>query len=249
MTTVLAEGGFMFSRRNRVVLSCAVLLVAAVTATAQNTTSYTKVLNADASPVSLFCFTGECSPIEARTAQRLEASPSATGGPGLLYIPTDSARRLTLALRSRNTTPNSDERDFISAIPVVRESEFRSSTIELPAVPIEANYRHMLRIFDANANEEGRVRVRVWGMQNGRIVTNALIDTEITLRTARGTASPFARPDEPAVAALGNFSDQSGVRDFPEVHIRIEALSNNMELWALATATNNTTQRFAVYTP
>lgn len=262
----------MFFRRERFVLSCVAMLLAA-TVTAQDTTSYTKVLlpvtpstvigandaqwvtqltisNGDFNPISLFCFTGDnCPPIGARSVQRIESSPSAAGLPGLLYVPSDSSRRLTFALRSRNTTPNSDERDFISQIPVVREDEFRSSVVELPAVPIEANYRHMLRIFDANANEGGQVRVRVWGMRNGLIVTDALIDSLITLRTSRGGASPFSRPDEPASAALGNFSDQAGVRDYPEVHIRVEAASSDMELWAMATATNNTTQRFAVYTP
>ena len=262
----------MLSRRHRAVLFCAAMLVAA-TVSAQDTTSYTKVLlpvtpstvigannaqwitqltvsNGDFNPISLFCFTGDnCSPIGARSVQRVEATPSSTGGPGLMYVPSDSARRLTFALRSRNTTPNSDERDFISAIPVVREEEFRSSVVELPAVPSEANYRHMLRIFDANANEGGQVRVRIWGLQDGRIVTDALVDSMITLRTSRGAASPFARPDEPAAAALGNFSEQGGIRAYSEVHIRIEATGTNQQLWAMATATNNTTQRFAVYTP
>ena len=207
------------------------------------------IANASFEPLSLYCFTGTCDPIAARTVSRIEAPPSDTIRPALIYIPTDQSRRVSAALRSRNSTPNSDEQDFVSEIPVVHENKFRSEVIELTAVPIEPNYRHMLRVYDANANEGAQVRVRIFGMLNGQIVTDALVDTVLDLHTPRGSASPFARADEPSWAALGGFSDQGGVRNYSEAHIRIEAVGSGMQLWAFATATSNTTQRFAVYTP
>jgi hypothetical protein len=51
------------------------------------------------------------------------------------------------------------------------------------------------------------------------------------------------------VTALSDFSDEAGLRTYSEVHIRIESETSGLALWAMATATNNTTQRFAVYTP
>jgi hypothetical protein len=205
--------------------------------------------NASFDPLSLFCFTGQCQPIEARTVHRVAAPPASTILPGLMYVPVDQSRRTFAALRSRNTTPNSEEINFVSEIPVVHENDFRSEVVEIAAVPIEANYRHMLRVYDANANENAEVRVRIFGMLNGQIVTGALVDTVLTLRTNRGSASPYARPDEPSWAALADFGDMPEVRNYQEVHIRIESESDNMAMWAFATATNNTTQRFAVYTP
>jgi hypothetical protein len=258
---------------HRVVLACAAVMLAASASFAQET-SYTTLLlpvspstiagqdgarwlteltlanNDFSEPISLFCFVGTCDPVAPRTVQRIVAPLTSTVRPGLLYVPDSVARRLTAALRSRNSTPNSTEQDFISEIPVVRESEFRSTVVEILAVPVEANYRHMLRVYDANANEGAKVRVRIYGMTNGQLVTEPLVDTELELHTARGSASPFERPDQPSWASLPNFTDLPGVRNYQELHIRIESLSTvNTELWAFVTATNNTTQRFAVYTP
>lgn len=260
----------MSIRSSRVVVSCVVMLLISGAVSAQ--TSYTTLLlpvtpsdvtgqdgarwlteltiaNAGFDPANLFCFTGTCAPIAERSVQRIETPPRTNVTPGLMYVPIEDARRITASLRSRNSTPNSDERDFVSEIPVVREEEFRSSIIELTAVPIEANYRHMLRVYDANANEEAEVRVRIYGMMNGAIVTDALVDTTMVLRTPRGSASPYAMPDEPSWNAFPGFSDQAGIRNYGEVHIRIESLEDDTNLWAFVTATNNTTQRFAVYTP
>jgi hypothetical protein len=257
---------------HRVVLACAAVVLAASASFAQET-SYTTLLlpvspstvvgqdgarwlteltlanNDFSQSIAMFCFTGTCDPLAPRTVQRVVAPLTADVRPTLLYVPDSSARRLTAALRSRNSTPNSTEQDFISEIPVVREEEFRSSTIELLAIPVEANYRHMLRVYDANANEGAKVRVRIYGMANGQVVAQPLVDTVLELHTARGSASPFARPDQPSWASLGNFTDLPGVRNYQELHIRIESQSSNTELWAFVTATNNTTQRFAVYTP
>ncbi|HEX6178147.1 MAG TPA: hypothetical protein VF057_07300, partial [Thermoanaerobaculia bacterium] len=79
--------------------------------------------------------------------------------------------------------------------------------------------------------------------------SEALVDQTLTLRTARGGASPYPRPDEPSWAQLGDFAELGGLRGYREAHIRIESLSGDRQLWAFVTATNNTTQRFAVYTP
>jgi hypothetical protein len=207
------------------------------------------IANAGFDDISLFCFTGTCTPIEAHDILRVNTAPSDAIRPGLLYVPTSQARRASFALRSRNSTPNSDEQDFVSEIPVVRENDFRSSIVEIPAVPIEMNYRHMLRVYDANANEGASVRVRIFGMTVGQLAATPVASMELTLRTSRGSASPYALPDEPSWAALPDFSDLPGVRNFQEVHIRVEALDANMNIWAFATATSNTTQRFAVYTP
>lgn len=213
-------------------------------------TELTLANNDFSEPIAFFCFTGTCDPLAPRTVQRVVAPLTSNVRPSLIYVPDSVARRLTAALRSRNSTPNSTEQDFISEIPVVRESELRSSTVELLAIPVEANYRHMLRVYDANANEGAKVRVRIYGMTNGQLVTEPLVDTELELHTVRGSASPFARPDEPSWASLPNFTDLPGVRNYQELHIRIESLSTaNTQLWAFVTATNNTTQRFAVYTP
>ena len=260
----------MSIRSRRLAVACVVMLLMSGTAVAQ--TEYTTFLlpvspsditghdgarwlteltlaNSSSDPISLFCFTDNCAPLPGRSVQRATTPPTTNVVPALMYAPVDSARRITAALRSRNTTPNSDERDFISSIPVVREEEFRSTTVEITAVPIEANYRHMLRVYDANANEGVEARVRIYGMSNGEIVTEALVDTNLVLRTPRGGPSPHAMPDEPSWAALPNFSELGGIRSYSEVHIRIEAFEGDTELWAFATATNNTTQRFAVYTP
>ena len=207
--------------------------------------------NNDFSAIPLFCFTGtDCSAIGARAVWRVPTPPAASVRPGLMYVPTSQVRRLGAALRSRNTTPNSEERDFVSEIPVVREDEFRTNTIEILAVPIEANYRHMLRVYDASAMEEAQVRVRIWGLDaTGTPSSDALVDQTLTLRTSRGAASPYAMPDEPSWAQLADFAELGGLRGYREAHIRIESLSGDRQIWAFVTATNNTTQRFAVYTP
>jgi hypothetical protein len=251
--------------------SCMTLLLVAGVAAGQQTT-YMKILlpvmpssiegqngarwvteltltNSGYDPLPLLCFTESCPPIDARSVARIDAPPTSSVQPGLMYVSLEDSRRLWAALRSRNSTPNSDEKDFISEIPVVREYEFRSSTVDITAVPVEANYRHMLRIYDANANEGAKVRLRVYGMANGHINFEPLIDRELTLHTSRGSASPYPKPDEPSWISVPNFTDEPGVRDFTEVHVRIDAESANTALWAMATATSNTTQRFAVYTP
>lgn len=200
-------------------------------------------------PISLFCFVGTCPAIQGRTALRSPAPAREAVVPGLFYVPDSQARRLSAALRSRNQTLDSTERNFVTEIPVVREEEFRSSIIELLAVPVEPNYRHQLRVYDAAAGENRRVRVRVYGVTNGSPAADPVVDTTLTLHTSRGSASPYAMPDEPSWVAFPNFSDLPGVRGFQEVNIRIEALEPSMQLWAFATATSNATQRFAVYTP
>ena len=205
--------------------------------------------NAGFSNIELFCFVGTCAPLPARSLQRVDAPLTTAVRPGLFYVPTADSRRLFAALRSRNSTPNSDERDFVSEIPVVRESEFRSSIIEISAIPIEPDYRHMLRVYDAKATEGTTVRVRIYGITAGTMSSEPVVDRELVLNTSRGTASPYALPDEPSWAMLPDFGDLPGVRNFNEVHVRVENLVDNLELWAFVTATSNRTQRFAVYTP
>ena len=207
--------------------------------------------NSDFGSIPLFCFTGaNCNAVAARSVWRVPTPPANAVVPGLMYVPTSQVRRLGAALRSRNTTQNSTERDFVSEIPVVRQEEFRTNTVEIVAVPIEANYRHMLRVYDASAMENAQVRVRIWGLDaTGTPSSEVLVDQTLTLRTTRGSASPYARPDEPSWAQLADFSDLGGLRGYREAHIRIESLSGDRQLWAFVTATNNTTQRFAIYTP
>lgn len=200
-------------------------------------------------PINLFCFVGTCPAIQGRSALRSPSPARAAVTPGLFYVPDSQARRVSAALRSRNQTLDSTERNFVTEIPVVSEEEFRSSIIEILAVPVEPNYRHQLRVYDAAAAENRRVRVRIYGMTSGSVAADPVVDTNLTLHTSRGSASPYAMPDQPSWVAFPNFTDLPGVRNFQEVHIRIEALDPGMQLWAFATATSNATQRFAVYTP
>jgi hypothetical protein len=151
----------------------------------------------------------------------------------------------SLQLSLRTVARNSAGREFVMEVPMARLSDFRNSTIRILGVPVGGDARTSLRIFDAEGRDNTPVRIRLFGP------TGVIAEREVMLRTPTGLPTRFYPATLQIDDLVATFPDAAtpgnrlGVLSF----IEITPLALNSRIWALATATHNTTQQFNSFTP
>ncbi len=150
--------------------------------------------------------------------------------------PRDNADAVAFQLRvvdlSRSATAAGTE------VPVLRERDFRSSTVHLMNVPTDARFRLALRLFELNL-ARADFAVRVFDQ-----ATNALLSarriTTITPVLPQGFTPAFAEIDDVL----------SGTSSLPaQVRIEIEPLTAGIAFWSYVSITNNDSQQITLVTP
>lgn len=134
-----------------------------------------------------------------------------------------------------------------TALPVVPEDEFRS-TQNLLAVPVDARYRVLLRIYDLDRLSLG-VNVAVYGPSS-----QTPIDTIHVNLAGFETIAEQPQPLNPSYAALDPITDKVRASGQSRVRIEITAEGKNdlppaTTIWAMATVTNNATQQVTAIVP
>jgi hypothetical protein len=167
----------------------------------------------------------EALPLNGGTVPALATSivrlnPSAGSAGSFLEVPRRLAGNVSASLRVHDTTRDGDS--WGADVPVVPETQFRRSIV-LPAVPADARYRTLLRVYGyAGHDTTATVTFR-------DDATGALLATR-TLTTQAGYAQlPI---------------DVTGA---PRLRVQVTAAASL--LWAFVSVTNNTTQQVTTITP
>lgn len=124
-------------------------------------------------------------------------------------------------------------------MPVVRESEFRTSTINLLNVPADSRFRLALRLFEMNLSQ-AKFDVRIFDQATNVLVSERVVATSTGGALPRGFTPGFAELDD---VASGSTAQTTQLR------IEIEPLASGSASWAYVSITNNDSQQITLVTP
>lgn len=162
----------------------------------------------------------------------------------VLYATKSNADRLSTNLRLFNAA--GDAFDAGTEIPVVREKNLLTSTVQLHAVPLNDRFRVMLRVYDIGRSDS-RFRVRIYEQAGGTSTTPPM--RELDLITTLDEIGEFKT--KAAYAAYSDFHtllEPPGGRP-PSLRVEVEPLTQGSRFWAFISITNNTTQHVTLVTP
>jgi hypothetical protein len=141
-------------------------------------------------------------------------------------------------------------------IPVVRESGLRRSAFQLLDVPLTAEFRSTLRLYDIDARPAAQARVRFYRVNSAThspldLVVAAPLDALVVERTIslsveRRGADPAYDVGYAELSNLGSLPELSGT---DRLRIEVQPLTPDLRLWAFISTTNNVTQHVTTITP
>lgn len=162
--------------------------------------------------------------------------PIAPASPARLLYLSPGADAVAFQLRVADVSRGS--LDSGTEVPVVRERELRTGPVSLLNVPV-GNNRLLLRVYDV-ANTTSSFRVRVYSQREGT-AADLLGDAVVTAFT--GETGDFRM--SPALAEYG----LPAATESASVRVEVTPLTAGSRFWALASATNNTTQHVTIVSP
>ncbi len=154
----------------------------------------------------------------------------------LVYVNRDGLADLSSGLRLYETSRG--DTDAGTEIPVVRENEFLTAASHFHAVPLNARFRVMLRVYEMGVDDAQFV-VTVFEEAEGTGVKAPL-----TLFTLRAVA-----PESGTFREHPGYADYSALMSLPaNVRIDVQPLTKGSRYWAFVSITNNDTQRVTLVT-
>lgn len=126
-------------------------------------------------------------------------------------------------------------------VPVVRESAFRTATLNLLNVPVDRRYRVLFRLFEMNL-DRADFAVRVFDQ-----ATNILLsDTRVTTSTSPQGTLRF----RPGYVQITNLTPSLGIDSTPrQLRVEVEPLTAGSAFWSYVSATSNESQQVTLVTP
>ena len=130
-------------------------------------------------------------------------------------------------------------------LPIVREPEFRQTKFSLLHVQVNEHSRIDLRIYDPRAFLKTYVLVEVYGEDTESMLTSF----QVELWAWEGDVETLF-PPVPSYFYLGDMATKyPAVREERSVRITITPLTTGMDCWAMASVTDNDTNRISLFTP
>ena len=161
---------------------------------------------------------------------------------GLIFYP-PKAQADDISYAARITDHSRIADTLGTEVPVVRERDFRTTSIVLPDVPINARYRVAMRFDNPDQRDGGQVRMRV---TRG----SETVESVVTLRYTIVNVQPEPFPNRPAFAFIGDLAAMfPALAGADRVNIELTPLTPGMRFWAFASITNNETQQVTTATP
>jgi len=150
-----------------------------------------------------------------------------------------------------------------TSIPVVREADTFTTTLQLLDVTVDSKFRSSLRVYAfelAALSEEPKVRVRIYdmcgiGVLDAPCSDVPLVDTQLELPFVDDRIFPESAMIADLVAAFPQLASVrpvitgAGPARPPAVRIEIDPINPGLRFWAFATVTNNATQHVTAITP
>jgi len=129
-------------------------------------------------------------------------------------------------------------------IPVVRESQYRTTAISLLNVPLDSRFRVTLRAYDPDVHQHASFRFDFRDMQRGALLASR------TVAAVYKQSGKFAFPRLAACAQLGDVrASVPEIANQEIVRVDVSAVDEATRFWAFASVTNNETQHVTLVTP
>ncbi len=201
-------------------------------------------------PIVVTCQVALCPPAQTLAAHRSVDLTNSVIVPGeaaaLLFVERDQVDNLSFSLRVQDVSRQS--LTWGTAVPVVREREYRSSQVTLIDVPADNRFRNTLRVFDPDGVPNGQVTISLWRMTEGQYPGSS--DQFLGENTYALTPPPAGHEwHAPAYLQLSGFSDFGPLNATDRLAVRIKPATAGMRIWAFDSITNNDTQHVTLALP
>lgn len=161
-----------------------------------------------------------------------------------VYVRAADEPKLALNLRVRDLTRTAET--WGTEVPVVREHEWRTSSIVLAPLPVDPLFRLTLRVYEFDSITGNRVAVRIYADDE----TEPRATLIKTFQVAQGTLTTALLPVAPGYIQFDPLAEAGdALADAETVWIRVEPLSPALRFWAFASVTNNPTGHVTTVTP
>jgi hypothetical protein len=157
-----------------------------------------------------------------------------------LVVPRQATGGLTFHAAVRDTSRADSE--WATQIPVVHETQFSTSPVELLDIPIDSRFRTMLRIYSPDPllpDYARQVHVSVYSLTDGHV----LREVYPSLTNPSGCSDAVSCAEHPAFVSVADLT-----AGLPPGRAGVQ-IQGNAPLWAFATVTNNDTQHVTVVSP
>lgn len=168
---------------------------------------------------------------------------------GFLFVKGGRADDLSITVRTRETSRLGDT--WGTSVPVIRPRNLFGREFGLLDIPTNAQFRSTLRIYDADAETDPRVRVRVYRINPGGVdpITGINGDTLLLeLEPAFDMPEPGTRSNTPASSEIALWLRPELV-NVGRIRVEIEPLDGQTDYWGFVSVTHNTTQYVTIVTP
>ena len=188
----------------------------------------------------------EPEPIAPHTTVYVTDMPTADVPAGFLLV--ERGRRNDLDITIRAFDRSREHITWGATVPAVTAAELFRSRFGINDVPVTADFRTTLRIFDFDATTPGQVRVRVYSVDplaTGRTPDKLVADFTTGFVIPTVGAGTFGHPGYVALS----LSDLPQVGGAARIRVEIDPLDDRGEYWAFVSTTHNETQHVTVIAP
>lgn len=188
------------------------------------------------------CF-AQCEAHELRPGPNGLGAPPAQPpeNPGVVVYVESPTDQINFELRVQDTTRAGET--WGTEIRTVRESEALTGPARLLGVPIEPQFRTMLRIYDFDGRPNAVVRLRAFGLINNE----TLASVDLTLEPPVGNINTPAK-FKPGYAQLP-LAALPGLGNNPRIGIEVIPLTSGLRYWTFLSITHNDTQHVTTISP
>jgi len=168
------------------------------------------------------------------------------------FFRTEPGKSHNLAITLRSQDLSRQGETWGSVVPVIREADLFSRRFALTDIPVQAQFRAMLRLYDVDPATPPQVRVRVYKVDPLQSVFNAPQESdELLLEFQPVFTIPSSESNKfwfPAYAqvALGLDDSLAGAE---RIRVEVEPLDGRADYWAFVSVTHNETQHVTIITP
>ena len=172
------------------------------------------------------------------------------GGGAFIYIDRAHADDVQLDLRAQDVSR--PDTHWGTALPVVRDRNFRDGSVTLPDLPVSQEFRSRIRVYGVDLLSPVGVRFTVWGIPNrdvdvrsGDQLLGTIDYSLLPPLPDPGSPNPFS----PSTLEVANIEGALPAMGYTRLRIDIAPRVPGTRIWAFATVTSNQTQQISVIEP
>lgn len=182
--------------------------------------------------------------IAAKSTTKIEPLDAGGNVAYLFYLQKSYSNDVHFSLHAADVSRSKENAG--TEIGVVREREFRLMTFDILNVPIDANSRAALRLYDPTAFDSSTATVSVYSMQTGALLALSDVPLPVPVKKSASTLANIV----PTFAGFGQIGDLRGALNLPDGRVRIRIdLRGTSRGWGFVSVTNNATQLITTYRP